>query len=124
MSYTIIWSYRAARVNYSGAISNKDIESAHYSLNGDERFYDCHSLILDISKCNMDEVSIDDLLPVIGTDLGASETIKSLKVAMIAVEQQNKDKASRYMAMCRNFGYPWEFELFESINVAQAWLDS
>ncbi|MDJ0880416.1 MAG: hypothetical protein QNJ56_02100 [Gammaproteobacteria bacterium] len=124
MNYTITWGDKTVRVDYFGEINNKDIESAHYSLNGDERFYECKSLILDISKCNMDKVFVDDLITIIGTDLGASETIKSLKVAMIAVEEQNKHKASRYISKCRNFGYPWDFELFESSYAAQAWLDS
>ena len=124
MSYSIVWGNKTVRVDYAGAIGVKDIEGAHYSLNGDARFYDCESLILDISNCNMDNVSVDDLLPVIGTDLGASKSIESLKVAMIAVEEQNRDKASRYISMCQNFGYPWEFKLFESDSAARAWIDS
>ena len=124
MNYSIIWGNKSVRVDYSGAISVKDIEGAHFSLNGDARFYDCKSLILDISKCNMDKVSVDDLLTVIGTDLGASKSIVSLKVAMIAVEEQNREKATRYISMCQNFGYPWEFKLFESDTVAQAWIES
>ena len=124
MNYSIIWGNKTVRVDYSGAISNKDIEGAHYSLNGDERFYDCESLILDISKCNMDKVSVTDLLPVIGTDLGESKSIASLKVAMIAVEKQNREKASRYISTCQNYRYTWEFKLFDSNSAAQAWLDT
>ena len=124
MNYSITWGDKKVRVDYFGAISVKDIQAAHYALNGDARFYACQSLVLDISDCNMDQVSVDDLLPVIGTDLGASKSIESLKVAMIAVEEQNREKASRYISMCRNYGYPWEFELFESDSAAQAWLDS
>ncbi len=124
MNYSITWGNKKVRVDYFDAISVKDIQAAHNALNGDARFYSCESLVLDISDCNMDQVSVDDLLPVIGTDLGASETIQSLKVAMIAVEKQNREKASRYISMCRHYGYPWEFKLFESEDAARAWLDS
>jgi len=124
MGYSIKWGNKTVCIDYFGEINNKEIENAHFALNGDERFYDCQSLVLDISKCNMDNVSVDDLLLVIGTDLGASETIQSLKVAMIAVETQNKDKASHYISECRKSGYPWEFKLFDSLYAAQAWLDS
>ena len=124
MNYSIIWSHKAVRVDYSGAISVRDIQQAHNALNGDARFYDCQSLILDISNCTMDEVSVDDLLPVIGTDLGASKSITSLKVAMIAVAQQNREKASYYISLCQKYGYPWEFKLFDSDEAAQAWLET
>jgi len=124
MGYSIEWGDRSVLIDYFGEINNKVIESAHFALNGDERFYECQSLILDISHCNMDKVSVDGLISIIGTDLGASETIKSLKVAMIAVEKQNKDKAGQYISICRKSGYPWEFKLFDTISTAQAWLDS
>lgn len=122
MNYSIIWGNKSVCIDYFGAIDNKDIESAHFALNGDERFYECRSLILDISKCNMDQVVVDDLLRVVGTDLGASATIKTLKVAMIAVHPQNIHKASLYIESCQIS--PWEFRLFNSMNEAREWIDS
>ncbi len=124
MHYSITWGLQSVCVNYFGNIDNRDIEGAHFALNGDARFYECRSLILDISDCNMDKVSVDNLLRVMGTDLGASVMNDSLKVAMIAVDQQNKDKASQYIDTCRSFGYPWEFRLFDNRAAANAWLDS
>ena len=122
MSYSIAWGGDTIKVNYSGSISNFDIQRAHFALNGDERFYECKSLILDISDCTMENVSVDDLLEVIGTDLGASKFINSLKVAMIAVGDENRAKASHYISRCISFGYPWKFRLFDSIETAQSWL--
>ena len=124
MSYSIIWEGRSVHVNYFGEINNQEIESAHFSLNGDARFYDCQSLVLDISECNMDDVDVDELLTIIATDLGASETIKDLKVAMIAVSTQNVEKASRYIDQCRRYGFPWDFKLFNSLDTAREWLGS
>lgn len=124
MSYSIKWDDKLVCIDYFGDIDNTQIERAHFTLNGDERFYDCRSLILDISKCTMDRVSVDDLIRVIGTDLGASESNQSLKVAMIAIAPQNIEKATRYINKCRAFGYPWEFQLFSSMDKALAWLSS
>ena len=72
----------------------------------------------------MDDVVVDDLLEVIATDLGASETIKFLKVAMIAKTTQNSEKASYYIDQCREYGFPWDFKLFNSRDTARAWLDA
>ena len=122
MNYSIVWEDDAICVNYSGSISNDDIKHAHFSLNGDERFYESKSLILDISNCTMEQVSVDELIEVIGTDLGASKFIDSLKVAMIAVREENREKAIRYISQCIGFGYPWRFRLFDSIEAAKSWL--
>ncbi len=122
MNYSIAWEGDTVRVNYSGSISNFDIKHAHFALNGDERFYECKSLILDISNCSMEKVSVDDLIEVIGTDLGASKFLNTLKVAMIAVRDENREKASDYISRCIGFGYPWKFNLFESIEDAETWL--
>lgn len=124
MGYSISWGKRSVCIDYVGEIDNEEIITAHYSLNGDERFYDCQSLILDISNCNMDKVSVDNLIPIIGTDLGASAVNKSLKVAMIATFPQNIEKASKYIKKCREFEYPWEFKLFNSREDANEWLVS
>jgi len=124
VNYSIEWGDKLVRIDYFGDIDNSEIENAHFTLNGDERFYDCRSLILDISKCTMDRVSVDDLIRVIGTDLGASESIQSLRVAMIAVDPQNIEKATRYINKCRAFNYPWKFKLFNAMDDALAWLGS
>jgi hypothetical protein len=124
MGFSIRWEERSVRVDYYGRINNQEIEKAHFSLNGDARFYDCKSLILDISRCNMDEVLVDGLINVVATDLGASETLRYLKVAMIAVCADNIAKASRYIEWCRSCGYPWQFELFASEIVAREWLEA
>ena len=124
MSYSIQWREKSVCVDYFGEIDNNDIESAHFALNGDARFYDCHSLVLDISKCNMDRVEVDGLMRVIATDLGASQTTATLKVAMIAVDAQNIEKASRYIGQCREYDYPWHFQIFGSRGAAQRWLDA
>ena len=124
MSYSIKWGERSVSIIYSDEIDNSQIKKAHYSLNSDERFYDCFSLILDISNCNMDAVSVDDLkFDIIGTDLGASATLQSLKVAMIAIEEQNRTKAQQYINYCREVGYPWKFRLFNSLEQANEWLN-
>ena len=122
MNYSIVWEGETVTVNYTGSISNHDIRHAHFALNSDERFYECKSLILDISACTMEQVSVDDLIEVIGTDLGASKFLNSLKVAMIATREENREKASQYITRCIDFGYPWTFRLFDSIETARLWL--
>ena len=68
MGFSIQWGSQSVCIDYFGKIDNQEIEKAHFALNGDARFYDCKSLVLDISECNMDNVSVDGLLKVVATD--------------------------------------------------------
>ena len=58
MKYKVTWENKLVCVDYCGEIEIKDIEDAHFELNGDERFYDCNYLILNITNCNLDKVSV------------------------------------------------------------------
>ena len=124
MQYSTTWGEKSVRVDYFGEIDNKDIESAHNELHGDGRFYNRRHLILDITKCNMEKVSESELTKVVAADLGASKTIKSLKVAMIANDPHSIEKVINYISQLRLHKSPWDFEIFNSINDANAWLDS
>jgi len=124
MKYSVIWGEKSVCIDYFGDIENKDIESAHFELSGDERFYDCQHLILDISNCNMDKVSVPELELVVAIDLGASKTNKYLKVAMIANDQISIEKASAYISQLHLHKSPWVFKIFNSINDANVWLDT
>ena len=123
MKYSVRWSQKSVQVEYSGDIDNKDIESAHFEMNGDARFYDCRSLILDITNCNMEKVSVPGLILVVATDLGASRTNKSLKVAMIANGPSSIKKASDYISQFQAVDSPWYFKIFDSVNDANEWIE-
>ena len=123
MQYSITWKDKSARVDYSGKIDNDDIKSAHYELNKDERFYDCRYLILNITDCNLEKVSVPDLKDIVALELGAAYTNKSMKVAMVANNPVSIDKASNYISLFHFHDSPWEFKIFNSITDAYAWLD-
>ena len=93
-------------------------------MNGDDRFYHCDYLILDISECDLSNVSVPDLSLVIATDLGATKTNKSLKVAMITSNSINIGKASEYIERNKSIGTPWKFKLFPSRDKALAWFST
>jgi hypothetical protein len=124
MGHSINWNNQAVCVDYFGEIDNEEIEFVHYLLNQDERFSDCSSLVLDISKCNMDEVDANRLLTVIATDLGSAFANQSLKVAMVAADPQNIEKACHYISQCRQYRSPWEYGLFHSRDAARSWIEA
>lgn len=121
VKYSVSYTGHTARVTYFGDISNEDIKAAHFELNGDERFYDCENLILDVSRCSLVPVSVPDLKLVIATDLGASVTINNMKVAMIANTPANVKKVTEYIE--RSKRSPWEIRIYESVPAAERWFN-
>ena len=122
MKFSVTWSKGLVRVDYFGEITNEDIQRAHFKLNGDKRFYGCRSLILDVTQCSLEKVNVPELVLVIATDLGASETIKSMKVAMIVNDPVNVERVSDYIE--RSKISPWLYKLFHSVSDAKQWLDA
>lgn len=121
MKYKITWAKKLVCVDYFGEVKSKDIEDAHFELNGDGRFYDCNYMILNISECDLSNVSVAALFRVIATDLGATKMNPNLKVAMITTNSINIEKASDYIERNRATCTPWEFKILPSINEAQEW---
>lgn len=124
MNYRVTWENKLVCLKYSGKVANKDIENAHFELNGDDRFYSCDYLMLDISDCDLHEVCVPSLSLVIATDLGATKTNQSLKVAMIAADPINIQRASSYIDKNKSIGTPWEFALFPSKEKAREWFSA
>ena len=124
MKYSITWKHKSARIDYSGDIETQDILSAHEELNKDDRFYDCRQLILNATDCDVEKVSVPDLMSVVAQELGAAHTNSSLKVAMIVNNSASIDKASNYISLFQFHESPWEFRIFNSVDESSEWLNS
>ncbi len=123
MKYRITWQKPLVRVDYSGNIEIADIESVHFQLGGDWRFYESKFLILNIADCNLDKVQVRDLMKVIANDIGAAKTNKHLKVAMVTNDPSSIEKAADYISRFAQKS-PWHFRIVSSIDEAQAWFGS
>ena len=67
------------------------------------------------------KVSVPGLFRVVATDLGAAITNSKLKVAMIATDPDNLEKASNYIDQFRLHNSPWKFKMLSSVNDAKEW---
>jgi len=121
MAYSIIWDVKSVCIDYFGEVDNKNIKSAHYEVNNDERFYDCSHLILDITKCDMSKVDVSELIEVAGLDLGSLIVRTSFKIAMIAIEPDKLEIAHSYIDFFNNYAY--KINVFNSIDSANSWLN-
>jgi len=122
MAHSIIWNKKSVCIDYFGEIDNEEIKGAHYEVNNHERFYDCPHLILDITKCNMDKVKVPKLIKIVGLDLGGLMSRESFKIAMIAIDSDNIEKALDYINLFKKAS--WKIKVFNSIDDANSWLNT
>lgn len=53
MKYRVSYLSKTARVDYFGETTEEDIRSAHFDLSGQEEFYDCKHMMLDVTQCSL-----------------------------------------------------------------------
>ena len=121
MNYVIHWKPDYVAVEYSGKITNIDIQYAHFALNADNRFYECKGMVLDLLQADLSTVDVDELYWVIGTDLGASCSLPVLKVAMLITEPTAIEVAKKYIEQNHRLESPWDFKILPTLDEATQW---
>ena len=114
MPCLISYAGKTARLDDSEEANEEEIKNARFALNGNDRFYDCKNLIIDVTKCSLEHIQVTKLLVVVATDLGASRIVKSLIVAFLVQSLVNMERVSEYININKKNHSPWEMRLFES----------
>lgn len=110
-----------ARVYYFGKVVNQDIKDAHRDLRDRTEFYDSNSLIINLMDCCLEKVEVPGLVHVIAADLGASFSVKKLKVAFILQSNINMERTSEYINKSFMLLTPWEWRHFLTEEAALEW---
>lgn len=124
MNYNITFEDSTARIDYVGEITNEDIHKAHSKLSSYSEFYQVKFLIINVADCKLDRVAVPGLLPAIAIDLGASLSVKSLKVAFVLDSFVNMERTSEYINKSNSLLSPWEWRHFSSEEHAKKWFES
>lgn len=121
MNYVIHWFPDHVVVKYSDVVTNIDIQYAHFTLNGDDRFYRCKGLVLDLLNADISGVDVNELYWVVGTDLGASGFLPNLKVAMLITNPVAVKIAQQYIDQNLRLDSPWDFKILPTLEDAKKW---
>ena len=124
MNYQICWNSNGTLIIFTGDIDINDIESLKDELHGDNRFYDRAYSIVDFRHCDGSKIQTKDLVFTIGRTIGASITLKSFKLALIANKIHSRELCQSFIDENEKANSPWSFRLFESIEDAKLWCES
>ena len=124
MTYRLSWEEQHVTLTYEGTVDNGIIERAHFELNGDGRYYDCHTMVIDLLKANMSSVDPEQLIMVVATDFGASKSNRRMKVAMLINDPAGVKTANHYIAQNILINSPWTFKIFSDRDSALQWFNA
>ncbi|MEX0323863.1 MAG: hypothetical protein AB3N63_17015 [Puniceicoccaceae bacterium] len=122
-NYTLSFDGDIGRIRYFGQIHNEDIKKAHSELRDHVSFFQCKGLIIDLLDCNLEKVNVPGLLSVNVTDLGASLSVMSLRVAFVANSDLNMKRTSDFIIKSMKLMSPWEWRQFQSEENALEWFE-
>jgi len=124
MNYEIAWKLNYSIVTFNGELSIRDIESANKAIHGDSRTYKTFGSIWDFSNCTTNKITPKDLLYTEANDLGSTTTIKEFNLAIITNDSHSISLFESYISNSIDYGSPWKFKLFSSLNQADSWINS
>ena len=121
MSYQIIWKSKGIHISFKGSFTSADHTQTSNVLYSDPRIDHIQYIIRDLSGISEASVEMDDLTLPAAIDRGASHYLNTLKVALVATNEQTRNVCQMYIELSKRFHTHWHFQLFSSVGEAQRW---
>ena len=121
MPYRLAWEPRGVHFEFFGRVTAKEIEFANEDFYGDSRSDTTRYQIIDALRVESVEWQMPDIQSVAAHDLGASQSISTMRVAYIARQPEVTEKLERYIEISRRLNTRWTFKGFTDFASARAW---
>ncbi len=122
MPFKTIWEDRGVLFDFIGVVTAQEIVNAQELFYGDERSDSSKYILFDISSIEQLLIGKQDINLFAARDAGASKSLLSLKVALIAKDQNMKSLLQKYIEVSLTVNSSWTFEIFDDIVDARKWI--
>lgn len=121
MPYRTHWHARGILWEFYGDVTAQEIEDANQEFYADARSERSTYQIIDVRQVSSLTWSDRDIKVTAAYDLGAESTIKKVKVAFVAVDDDIMAKLEKYADISRRLNSSWQFKGFDTIERASVW---
>ena len=121
MPYKVTWTANGLELDAYGVVTLKNVIEAQGRFYGDARSETAKYVIW--NSLGADEIDMSDteyVMPA-GNDLGASHTVRNLRVALVATDPVMVQLCVQYKALLLKHNAGWNIEIFEDISLAKEW---
>ena len=122
MPYRTHWKENGIVWEFYGDVTAQEIERANAEFYRDARSDEAKYQIVDARDVASVEWQERDIKTVAAYDLGASRTLRNVRVALVADDGEIMEKLDRYADLSRRLNSSWQFERFETLEPARAWV--
>lgn len=124
MPYRTIWEDKGIVWEFYGDVTAQEIEDANDGFYRDLRSDDAKYQIVDATKVTSVEWNELQINITAAYDIGASHSIKNLKMAYVATDEETIYKLEKYIEVSRRLNSNWHFKGFQNIKDAREWIAS
>lgn len=122
MPFTKEWEESGFLAQFTDPTDFGEVQQANLQFFSDERSDSCRYAIFDFSGVSSLHISASDLEGIAASDLGASFSIKRLKVALIAESGSVRKLCEKYISIKRENKSPWVYVIFDDLDSARIWI--
>ena len=122
MPFKTTWEDCGVFFDFSGVVTAQEIKNVQELFYGDSRSDSSKYILFDISSIEQLVIEEKDISFFAARDAGASKSVLSLKVALIAKDQNMKSILQKYIEFSLEMNKNWTFEIFDDIIAARKWV--
>lgn len=124
MPYRTTWEPEGIVWEFEGDVTAEEIQRANAEFYGDERSDSSKYQIIDATDVTSVEWTEIDINVTAAYDIGADRSVKNLKVAYVARDEEIVELLEKYVGISRRMNSSWKFEGFRDMSSARAWAAS
>lgn len=122
MPYRAKWEDRAVCWEFFGEVTLDEVNQADDEMFSDPRFDRLRYYLWDGTRVERFVGSEKEVMYTVATNLGAAQTVKHIKGALVATLPSLRENITRYIDISRSAKSTWELRLFDNLEAARAWL--
>ena len=119
MTFNINWDKKGVYVKFRGTVNAQDLIDANNYVISNKNFEDIDYQIFDFLTIDEFDIRIKDIQIVGLMDKSQSEFKKTMKVAIITIDEAVEEITNEYDRLMKNSG--WETKIFPNVDSARKW---
>lgn len=121
MPYRTTWEAQGILWEFFGRVTAQEIQEANEAFYNDGRSDRAKYQIIDAARVTEVEWEEKKITLTAAYDIGATRTIRTMKVAYVAENEEVVDRLEKYIEISRRLNSNWSFKGFRDLDSARAW---
>lgn len=121
LSYCVTYKNNGFLLTHKGLITINEIHEANGLIHGHEEFDSHKYQIINLLDADFSKINQSKSIEPAATDLVASKIRSNIKVAIVVREAKAINFCKLYVSESKQYGSPWDFEIFSELEAALQW---